>query len=384
MGDGRLPVHRVADRLPDALHQLRGAAGRDRSGPGRRRRRGDGAGPAGSAAGYRMWVTSRDEAKGARAVEIGADRAFESGARLPEKVDAVMETVGAATWTHSINCCGPGGTVVICGATSGAPPKAELTKIYFRQLRVVGSTMGNRSELERLARFVADRHRPVIDAVAPGRRPTRASPRSPPATCSARWCSHAQSCCQRRRRLAPTIRTGRVQRCAGRPPQCPITHANRRAPRPGRARDGAPVGDDGAVARPWNPRAGADRLQPGTPRRRFASTAPAGRVRATPRPRCSRAGSRSRAMRLPDLDRSRCSSTAAARRASSDALRGRRRPSFRHFKPGRQQTPSWPEQIHAVRPTQWRWASSTPKGAPEVSSKSWRSQSGQVGFSVKP
>ena len=57
-----------------------------------------------------MWVTSRDEAKGARAVEIGADRAFESGARLPDKVDAVMETVGAATWTHSINCLRPGGT----------------------------------------------------------------------------------------------------------------------------------------------------------------------------------------------------------------------------------------------------------------------------------
>jgi NADPH:quinone reductase-like Zn-dependent oxidoreductase len=123
----------------------------------------------GSAAGYRMWVTSRDEAKGARAVEIGADRAFESGARLPDKVDAVMETVGAATWTHSINCLRPGGTVVICGATSGdAPAKAELTKIYFRQLRVVGSTMGNRSELERLARFVADRAiEPVVDSVHP-------------------------------------------------------------------------------------------------------------------------------------------------------------------------------------------------------------------------
>jgi NADPH:quinone reductase-like Zn-dependent oxidoreductase len=100
-------------------------------------------------------------------VELGADRAFESGARLPDKVDAVMETVGAATWTHSINCLRPGGTVVICGATSGdAPPKAELTKIYFRQLRVIGSTMGNRTELERLARFVADRGiQPVVDSV---------------------------------------------------------------------------------------------------------------------------------------------------------------------------------------------------------------------------
>src|SRR6478735_8251702 len=123
----------------------------------------------GSAAGYRMWVTSRDEAKAARAVEIGADRAFGSGERLPERVDAVMETVGAATWTHSINCLRPGGSVVICGATSGdAPAKAELTKIYFRQLKVVGSTMGNRTELERLARFVADRGiEPVVDSVHP-------------------------------------------------------------------------------------------------------------------------------------------------------------------------------------------------------------------------
>jgi NADPH:quinone reductase-like Zn-dependent oxidoreductase len=121
----------------------------------------------GSAAGYRMWVTSRVEAKRARAVEIGAHDAFESGARLPDKVDSVMETVGAATWTHSINCLRSGGTVVICGATSGdAPPKAELTKIYFRQLKVVGSTMGNRSELERLARFVVDRGiQPVVDSV---------------------------------------------------------------------------------------------------------------------------------------------------------------------------------------------------------------------------
>lgn len=123
----------------------------------------------GAAAGYRMWVTSRDEAKGAKAVEIGADRAFGSGERLPERVDAVMETVGAATWSHSVNSLNPGGAIVICGATSGdAPPKAELTKIFFKQLRVVGSTMGTRLELERLARFVAQRGiEPVIDSVLP-------------------------------------------------------------------------------------------------------------------------------------------------------------------------------------------------------------------------
>jgi NADPH:quinone reductase-like Zn-dependent oxidoreductase len=123
----------------------------------------------GAAAGYRVWVTSRDEARGARAVEIGADRAFGSGERLPERVDAVMETVGAATWSHSVNSLRPGGTIVISGATSGdAPTKAELTKIFFRQLRVVGSTMGTRAELERLARFVAQRGiRPVVDTEMP-------------------------------------------------------------------------------------------------------------------------------------------------------------------------------------------------------------------------
>jgi len=123
----------------------------------------------GSAAGYRMWVTSRDEAKGDRAVQIGAERAFASGARLPERVDAVMETVGAATWSHSVNSLNPGGTIVICGATSGdAPAKAELTKIFFKQLRVVGSTMGTRGELARLAAFVEQRGiAPVIDRVMP-------------------------------------------------------------------------------------------------------------------------------------------------------------------------------------------------------------------------
>ncbi|MEO7269395.1 MAG: zinc-binding dehydrogenase [Knoellia sp.] len=123
----------------------------------------------GSAAGIRVWVTSRDEAKGEQAVALGADRAFASGERLPERVDAVMETVGAATWSHSVNALRPGGTVVISGATSGdAPAKAELTKIFFKQLRVIGSTMGTREELQKLANFVvAQGIEPLIDSVIP-------------------------------------------------------------------------------------------------------------------------------------------------------------------------------------------------------------------------
>ncbi|GAB3598714.1 zinc-binding dehydrogenase [Angustibacter peucedani] len=122
----------------------------------------------GAAAGYRMWVTARDEAKGARAVELGADRAFASGERLPERVDGVMETVGKATWAHSVRALKPGGVIVTCGATSGDAPSAELSRVFFLQLRVVGSTMGTREELERLMRFCAVTGvRPLVDQVLP-------------------------------------------------------------------------------------------------------------------------------------------------------------------------------------------------------------------------
>jgi len=122
----------------------------------------------GSAAGYRMWVTSRDDEKGRRALELGADAMFESGARLPERVDAVMETVGQATWSHSLKSLRPGGTLVVSGATSGPNPVADLNRVFFLQLNVVGSTMGTREELQRLLRFCASTGvRPVIDRVLP-------------------------------------------------------------------------------------------------------------------------------------------------------------------------------------------------------------------------
>ncbi|GAA3741969.1 zinc-binding dehydrogenase [Streptomyces tremellae] len=123
----------------------------------------------GSAAGLRVYATSRDAAKRERAVALGAVAAFEPGERLPHRVDAVIETVGAATWSHSITSLRPGGTVVISGATSGdRPSNAELTRIFFLELRVVGSTMGSRDELEDLLSFCAATGvRPVIDDVLP-------------------------------------------------------------------------------------------------------------------------------------------------------------------------------------------------------------------------
>jgi NADPH:quinone reductase-like Zn-dependent oxidoreductase len=122
----------------------------------------------GRAAGYRIWATSRSEAKRERAVQLGADQAFGAGSRLPERVDVVMETVGQATWAHSVRSLRPGGRIVICGATSGDAPPAELTRIFFTQLSVTGSTMGTRDQLGRLARFCEQTGvRPVIDRVLP-------------------------------------------------------------------------------------------------------------------------------------------------------------------------------------------------------------------------
>src|ERR1700734_1773564 len=107
----------------------------------------------GRAGGYRVWVTSRSEEKRARALELGADQVFASGSRLPERVDAVMETVGQATWAHSLRALRPGGRVVVSGATSGPAPSADLNRGFFLQLSVVGSTMGSRDQLGRLMQF---------------------------------------------------------------------------------------------------------------------------------------------------------------------------------------------------------------------------------------
>jgi NADPH:quinone reductase-like Zn-dependent oxidoreductase len=119
-------------------------------------------------AGLRVWVTSRDEARRARAVELGAHAAFGSGERLPERVDAVMETVGAATWAHTLRSLRPGGVVVIAGATSGSMPPADLSRIFFLQLSVVGSTMGTRDELAALISMCRSTGvRPLIDRELP-------------------------------------------------------------------------------------------------------------------------------------------------------------------------------------------------------------------------
>ena len=122
----------------------------------------------GRAAGYRVWVTGRSEDKRSAALALGAHQAFESGARLPERVDGVMETVGEATWSHSIKSLKPGGVLVTSGATSGFNPGAELNRVFFTQLSVIGSTMGTRAELEALIEMCrVTGVRPQIDVELP-------------------------------------------------------------------------------------------------------------------------------------------------------------------------------------------------------------------------
>jgi NADPH:quinone reductase-like Zn-dependent oxidoreductase len=120
------------------------------------------------ALGLNVWATSRDESKRAFATGLGADQVFESNAKLPGKVDAVVETVGEATWSHSLRSLRPGGTVVVSGATSGAMPPADLNRVFFLQLSINGSTMGSRSDLVELLELMErTKTRPVIDRVLP-------------------------------------------------------------------------------------------------------------------------------------------------------------------------------------------------------------------------
>ena len=116
------------------------------------------------AMGARVYVTGRDAARRDAAAALGAT-AVEPGARLPERVDVVIESVGAATMDHSLKCAKPGGRIVVCGTTAGHRPEVDLRRVFFLQLEVIGSTMGTRGELASLAELCAESGiEPVIDS----------------------------------------------------------------------------------------------------------------------------------------------------------------------------------------------------------------------------
>lgn len=121
-----------------------------------------------AAAGAVVYATSRSEDKRAQALSWGARAAVATGERLPERVDVVIETVGEATWAHSLKALRPGGTIVIAGATSGTNPPADLGRVFYLQQRILGSTGCTRAELVGLLRLMdATGVRPVIDRTLP-------------------------------------------------------------------------------------------------------------------------------------------------------------------------------------------------------------------------
>jgi NADPH:quinone reductase-like Zn-dependent oxidoreductase len=130
------------------------------------------------AAGARVIVSSRSDAKIARALEMGADLGINSSSEDVAKavlahtggrgVDVVIENVGAAVWSAAMKSLVRGGRLVTCGATSGDQPPADLRRIFIRQLQILGSTLGDYCEFKDLLAFVARMGIvPVIDSVFP-------------------------------------------------------------------------------------------------------------------------------------------------------------------------------------------------------------------------
>ena len=118
-----------------------------------------------AAAGATVVVTSRSARKRQRALMLGATAAIDTGARLPEPADVVVETVGAATFEHSIRSTRTGGTIVVCGGTSGFTASLDLTRLFAREITVHGSTMGSLVEFRAMLDLVTEhRLRPAVDS----------------------------------------------------------------------------------------------------------------------------------------------------------------------------------------------------------------------------
>jgi NADPH:quinone reductase-like Zn-dependent oxidoreductase len=130
------------------------------------------------ALGARTLVTSSSAEKLARAAELGADATVNHAeddvvAAVKEAtggrgVDVVIEHVGEATWKTSLQSAGPNARVVVCGATSGPNPPAQLHRIWWKQLAVYGSTMGTREDFKGAYELVArGAAQPIVDRVFP-------------------------------------------------------------------------------------------------------------------------------------------------------------------------------------------------------------------------
>ena len=124
--------------------------------------------------GARVLATSRSEAKRKRALELGAEAAFDSSnfskavrTATKDGVDVVFEHVGPATLEESMRSLAMGGRIVTCGSPSGVKAEITMPRLFFRQASLLGSSMGNASEFEALLKAVDRGLRPVVDSVYP-------------------------------------------------------------------------------------------------------------------------------------------------------------------------------------------------------------------------
>jgi zinc-binding alcohol dehydrogenase/oxidoreductase len=104
--------------------------------------------------GAEVHVTSLDPAKREAACALGAVGAYDSAGDWPVKVQVVVESVGPATWDRSVAALEPGGRLVVCGGTSGQSVEVNLPKLFFKQIEIIGSTMGSYIEFAEVTRLV--------------------------------------------------------------------------------------------------------------------------------------------------------------------------------------------------------------------------------------
>jgi NADPH:quinone reductase-like Zn-dependent oxidoreductase len=115
--------------------------------------------------GAEVHVTSRDAAKREAALALGATAAYDSAGPWPAKVEVVVESVGPATWEQSVRALVPGGRLVVCGGTSGPTVEINLPKLFFKQIEIIGSTMGSYGEFAEVTRLVEQGLPVAVDEV---------------------------------------------------------------------------------------------------------------------------------------------------------------------------------------------------------------------------
>jgi D-arabinose 1-dehydrogenase-like Zn-dependent alcohol dehydrogenase len=122
----------------------------------------------GRAAGFEVWVTTRNDEGAAIAERLGANRIFRQGDKLPRRADAVVDNIGAVTWADSLKAVKRGGVVVINGVTTGHAAETDLLRIFVEQIDIRGTIMGTLEEMKAMMQFIIRNDvKPEVGAVVP-------------------------------------------------------------------------------------------------------------------------------------------------------------------------------------------------------------------------